>query len=631
MPAPRSRISNPARPLLVLAVIIVILVAVAAITRTYTPRLGLDLRGGTTLTLQARAVGSGQSVDSTSLDQAVDIIRNRVNASGVSEALVTRQGSSEISVSAPDTTQQKLRALVGTTAELNFRQVLGFAAVTAAPTFALTDTPTVTLPFAPSATPVPPDTPTQQLPFAPSVTPTPTATTPATQTPTATSSPAAGATGSTGTGASAGPGAVAGAKTPGASPATTADTVSAVLARSISPVVPAAEIARFDAFSCDRLKVPVASTPTGYLITCNQAPYTEKYLLGPAFIVGTDVSAASAALASNSTGVSTGGWEINVTLKGGAPTQILSQATAKLLSLSQETSSSAGQGSSNFAIVLDGIVYSDPYVQAQIPDGQAQISGNFDSTSAKNLANVLKYGALPLTLDVLQSQTTSATLGAQALHWGLIAGAVGLLLVVLYCLLYYRGLALVVMSSLAVAGLLTYLLVVLLGVQLGYTLSLAGIAGLIVAIGITADSFVVFFERLRDEVRDGRSLRSAVETGWVRARRTIIAADFVSFLAAAVLYLLSIADVRGFAFTLGLTTLIDIVVVFSFTKPLLTLLARTAFFGRGHRLSGLDAAHLGRPLSVAGVGAAAAGDAARARARARATRPDPGSTPTSEV
>lgn len=610
-----------------------ILVAVAAITRTFTPRLGLDLRGGTTLTLQARAVGSGQSVTATSLDQAVDIIRNRVNASGVTEALVTRQGSNQISVSAPDTTQQKLRALVGTTAELNFRQVLGFAAVAAAPTFALTDTPTVTLPFAPSATPVPPDTPTQQLPFAPSATPTPTATATPTTRASATTGASATSGASTTSGAAAGPGAgpTGATTTATATPSTAADTVSAVLARSISPTVPAAEVARFNAFTCGQLKVPVASTPTGYLITCNQAPATAKYLLGPAFIVGTDVSAASAALASNSTGVATGGWEINVTLKGGAPTEILSQATSKLLSLSQETSTSAGQPSSNFAIVLDGIVYSDPYVQAQIPDGQAQISGNFDSTTAKNLANVLKYGALPLTLDVLQSQTTSATLGAQALHWGLIAGAIGLLLVVLYCLLYYRGLALVVMSSLAVAGLLTYLLVVLLGVQLGYTLSLAGIAGLIVAIGITADSFVVFFERLRDEVREGRSLRSAVESGWVRARRTIIAADFVSFLAAAVLYLLSIADVRGFAFTLGLTTLIDIVVVFSFTKPLMTLLARTAFFGRGHRFSGLDAAHLGRPLSAAVVGAGAAGDAARARARARATRPDPGTTPTSEV
>jgi preprotein translocase subunit SecD len=206
---------------------------------------------------------------------------------------------------------------------------------------------------------------------------------------------------------------------------------------------------------------------------------------------------------------------------------------------------------------------------------------------------VLKYGALPLTFDPGSVEEISATLGGDQLRAGLIAGGIGLFLVVLYSLLYYRGLGLVTIASLCISALLTYGFVVLLGWQIGFRLSLAGVAGLIVAIGITADSFIVFFERLRDEMREGRTLRVAVESGWARARRTILAADFVSFLAALILYILSAGGVRGFAFTLGLTTLLDIVVVFLFTKPLVTMLARTKFYGQGHRLSGLDPERLG--------------------------------------
>ena len=164
---------------------------------------------------------------------------------------------------------------------------------------------------------------------------------------------------------------------------------------------------------------------------------------------------------------------------------------------------------------------------------------------------------------------------------------------VLYCLLYYRGLAVVAVSSLIIAGVLVFEAVILLGKYQSFALQLSGIAGLIVAIGITADSFVVFFERLRDEVRDGRTLRTAVERGWKRARRTVLVSDTVSFLAAALLWYFSLGEVKGFAFTLGLTTIIDVVVVFLFTKPMVTLLARTKFFGRGHRYSGLDPVRLG--------------------------------------
>ena len=221
------------------------------------------------------------------------------------------------------------------------------------------------------------------------------------------------------------------------------------------------------------------------------------------------------------------------------------------------------------------------------------ITGSFNEQQATLLANQLSYGHLPLTFKNQSTNSISPELGSSQLHAGLIAAAIGLLLVVLYSFLYYRGLGLVSVSSLIIAGLLSYLSVVLLSKYQGYSLSLSGVAGLIVAIGITADSFVVFFERLRDEVRDGRSLRAAVERGWQRARRTILVSDTVSFLAALMLWYFSIDDVKGFAFTLGLTTLIDIIVVFLFTKPMVTLLARTRFFGNGHPLSGLDPARLG--------------------------------------
>ena len=206
---------------------------------------------------------------------------------------------------------------------------------------------------------------------------------------------------------------------------------------------------------------------------------------------------------------------------------------------------------------------------------------------------MLKYGALPLAFEVSEVNTVSATLGGEQLRAGIIAGIVGLGLVVLFCFAYYRGLAIVVVASLAIAGVLAYSAIVLLGSSVGFALNLAGIAGMIVAIGITADSFVIYFERIRDEVREGRSLRTAVETGWRRARQTILIADGVSMLSAVILFILAIGSVKGFAFTLGLTTLIDVFVVFMFSKPLVTLLARTRFFGGGHPLSGLDPAHLG--------------------------------------
>jgi preprotein translocase subunit SecD len=245
------------------------------------------------------------------------------------------------------------------------------------------------------------------------------------------------------------------------------------------------------------------------------------------------------------------------------------------------------------AIVLDGLVYSAPRINEPINTGTAQITGNFTQIEAQDLSNVLKYGALPLAFDRGEVQQVSPSLGADQLRGGLIAGILGLALVIVYSMLYYRGLGIVSVGSLLVAASLALLAFLLLGETISFTLTLAGIAGAIVAIGITADSFIVYFERIRDEVREGKSLKSAVETGWIRARRTVIVADAVSMIAAIMLYFFAVGGVRGFAFTLGLTTLIDLIVVFFFTKPLVTVLARFAFFSNGHPLSGFSARSLG--------------------------------------
>jgi len=349
------------------------------------------------------------------------------------------------------------------------------------------------------------------------------------------------------------------------------------------------QFAQLDCSDPERVRQQIRRTnaddPDKPLVTCSDDG-VEKYVLGPAEVLGTDVKTASADLGVNSQGVPTGGWVVNLEFTGEGKKKF-ADVTRRLFS---------EQGDLNrFAIVLDGLSVSAPTTQAVITNGQAEISGSFTQAQARDLANVLKFGALPLTFDPSDVQEISATLGGDQLRAGIIAGLIGLALVVVYSLLYYRGLGLVTIASLAVAGVLNYGAVVLLGWQIGFRLSLAGVAGLIVAIGITADSFVVFFERLRDEMRDGKTLRVAVESGWVRARRTIIAADFVSILAALVLYFLSVGGVRGFAFALGLTTIVDLIVVLLFTKPLVTLLARTKFFGGGHPLSGLDPAHLGTP------------------------------------
>lgn len=324
--------------------------------------------------------------------------------------------------------------------------------------------------------------------------------------------------------------------------------------------------------------------PTEWLGACDQSG-GQKYVMEPAFIEGVSVTDANAQLTQQGIG-----WVVTLEFDSeGAGA--LAEASTELSALPE-----CGSGATPcnaFAIVLDGVVVSAPRFNEPILGGQAQIEGDFNAEEARDLANVLKYGALPVTLDVVDITSVSATVGGDQLRAGIIAGLIGLALVSIYLLLYYRVLGLVAVASLAVAGGLLYLFVVIFSKTIGLTLTLAGIAGAIVAVGITADSFIVYFERMRDELRDGRSLRQACDSGWVRARRTLLAADFVTLLAAVVLYFLSIGSVRGFAFILGLTTVIDLIIAFWFTHPVVVLMGRRKFMQGGSKWSGLDPERLG--------------------------------------
>jgi len=335
-------------------------------------------------------------------------------------------------------------------------------------------------------------------------------------------------------------------------------------------------------FRCTKDDLAVDDVPDEPIVSCD--PSTgETMILSPTVIEGTQVKSADAVVPQGSVE-----WVVAIELRK-AGTEAFDAITDALFQQEQ----AGNQAASRFAIVLDGEVLSAPTTNGHFTNGSSQISGGFTQSTSQSLANQLKYGALPLTFEVNGVSVEGPSLAGSQLQAGIVAGAIGLVLVMAYLLLYYRALGLVAIGSLLVAGASTYAMVLLLGKSLGFTLTLPGIAGLIVAIGITADSFIVLFERIRDEVRDGKSLRLAVESGWERARRTILAADGVSLLAAVILFIFAIGVVRGFAFALGLTTVIDVIVVFLFTKPLMSLLARTTFFGRGHKLSGFDAAHLG--------------------------------------
>ena len=546
-----------------------------------TPRLGLDLRGGTQVILQATPL-HGQPLNKGALNQAVDIIRNRVNGAGVAGATINTQGNNDIIVSAPGAKGSKLEAL-DQTALLRFRQVLAFTSGIPAP--AATGSP--------GATPTPSATATAK------VTPKPTSTTKKKTTtrdwaratkpgaaPTPSATPAVTPTPSSSGSA---------APTPSATP--TGVSANTPVPNTDSPNLQLVEagFATYDCSSKDGGTSPTKGNDiaTDYIVACSKDGAV-KYLLAPAAVEGTDIGSADATI-----DTTTNQWLVQLHWKGSGQDKWfnLTKKAYEADPSGSNTSCQPPTGCNQIAVVLDGTVESAPVSQADGIAGDTQISGNFTQDQANTLANVLKYGALPLKLEKLDTSTVSATLGSAQLRGGLIAGIIGLGLVILYSLLYYRALGLVTVASLALSGLILYAVTTLLGhSSLGYTLSLPGIAGFIVAVGITADSFVVYFERIRDEVREGKRLRSAVERAWPRARRTIISADAVSLLAAVVLYLVSIGDVRGFAFTLGLSTLSDLFIVFFFTKPLLSVMARRPAFDAGKAWTGIGRARAGAVL-----------------------------------
>jgi preprotein translocase subunit SecD len=550
-----------------------------------TPKLALDLAGGTTVTLTAEPSRPGAKIGDSEMAQAINIMRERVNGLGVSEAEVTKQGTNVIVVQVPGQGQQRVVQTIGTTAKLEFRQVMVAEPVGVPQQPAPTPTPTPSGKPSKAATPSSSATPTGKAAASPS--PKGRALAQALTAPTP--KPSGKASGKS-------------TPAPSASQSLTPEQQQQLAqqlqaqqqqqagAEDFTGVDPAVK-AQFQKLTCTGNDVGQGRTLAQgqqAAVCARPDPKTHKsdfkFILAPAQISGEQVTKAQALPPDPQNGRVQ--WTVSLDLNGTA-TKTFADFTSKAAALGEANTRN------HFAIVLDGTVYSWPSVKEAITSGNAQIEGQFGQQEATDLANVLKYGALPLKFNQSSIESVSATLGKDQLTSGLLAGAIGLGLVVLYCLLYYRGLGFVAISSLIVAGTLTYESVVLLGKFIDFRMSLAGIAGAIVAIGITADSFVVFFERLRDEVREGRSLRTAVERGWHRARRTIIVADAVSFIAALLLYWFAIGGVKGFAFTLGLTTLIDVVVVFFFTKPLVTVLARTKFFGRGHRWSGLDPSTLG--------------------------------------
>lgn len=470
---------------------------------SFTPELALDLQGGTQIILTP-SIADGQEASQEQLTQAVTIIRQRIDGSGVGESQVSIQGNQNIVVAIPGIPNPNTLQLIKASALLEFRPVI---------TFAISQ--------------------------------------------------------------------------PAAEDAVVSDYESlsnetvATPANASDPTWITERIQRqFEELDCSSSfrGAGQVDDPNLPLVTCDEF-LLYKYILGPVEVEGLNISDAFAGTVTTQTGAATNTWAVNLEFDP-TGTTAFGNVTSRLFGLPSPQN--------QFAITLDGLVITAPSTNAVITNGQAQITGSFDQLSATVLADQLKYGALPIGFEVQSQENISATLGDESLRSGLLAGLIGLIIVVAYMTFQYRGLATVVLGSLIVAAILVYLAIAFLSWRQGYRLSLAGVAGLIVAIGITADSFIVYFERIRDELREGKSLEMAVEAGWKRALRTILVSDAVSFTAAVVLYLLTSSSVRGFAFTLGLTTLIDLLVVTLFTHPMVQLLARNKFFASGHRFSGFD-------------------------------------------
>ena len=507
---------------------VVLGIGVATHQATWAPRLALDLEGGTQMVLAPETAG-GQRVTPEQLDQAVEIIRARVDGSGVAEAEVATQGAENVVVAMPGTPDEQTRRLIQASADMEFRAVLQSG----------------------PAEPVAEDQRTPKDDF----------------------------------------------------PKPEGEPKDAYDPNWLTPDL----LDEFQKTDCTVPRDPGAEPlPTDKAaVVCQTATEEQiaegtgqsaKYIVGPQVIPGTDIADATNDMANTSTGVSTNQWVVNLSFN--------SEGTEKFREVTQKlTPYPEGDPRKQFAIILDGTVLSAPQSQAVIPNGQAQISGpGFNEVTTAELAEQLSYGALPISFTIESEQQISATLGQDQLFWGLVAGLIGLLLVAAYQFFQYRVLGLLTFASIIVAGVITWLAISLLGWSDNYRLSLAGIAGLIVAIGLTADSFIVYFERIKDELRAGSTIDAAVREGWKRASRTIWASKAVNLLAAAVLYFVAVGNVRGFAFTLGLTAIADLIVVFWFTHPMMVLLSQTRFIGGGHRMSGLDPSLLGREPLYKGAG-----------------------------
>jgi preprotein translocase subunit SecD len=590
--APPAGQIRPGRYLWVFAAIVVVLYALVFLTGDHkpSPKLGIDLKGGTTVTLTARTL-NGQPPTQQQLDEAQQDINARVNGLGVSGAQVVLNGSN-IVITVPGNQGEEAKSL-GQTAKLVFRPVTQEAALGAPPA---SSTPTKSGSANPSSS---------------------SSATTSASAHAGTSGTTANKTTNQGLGTPGGyqgtsPQDYVAATTTPAAPTTPAPTSAAVpppaasngvnpndcfgvtraqaakeapltraqqsqlindciqLRQSTDSTTQQAALAKLNCgpdYSDPLLGNDITSKP---LVACGQPGVDNaKYILGASFLDGTEISDANSGVNPNGAG-----FVVNLTLKSHG-SSVWANYTAQNIG-------------KQAAFVLDGQVVSAPTIDEAIPGGNTMISGNFSQQQATDLANVLKYGSLPLAFDSSNAQTVSATLGLASLNAGLIAGGIGLALVIIYCLFYYRALGVLTVLSLGLSGVTIYAVLVLLGRWIGYSLDLAGVAGFIIAIGITADSFVVFFERLKDEVREGRTFRSAVPRAWVRARRTILASDAVSFLAAVVLYVFAVQDVQGFAFTLGLSTVLDLVIVFLVTHPLVVLASRNKVLSQP-QLSGLGA------------------------------------------
>ena len=482
--------------------------------QSWTPKLALDLEGGTEIIL-APQVQEGVTVTEEQLSQAVAIIRQRVDAAGVSESEVSTQGGTNIVVSIPGTPDQETLDRIRSSAKMEFRAVLVTDMLSSLESVGAVDeegNPT----GRPTAIPEPTASPTD-----------------------------------------------------GSDP----------------NWIDSAVYNQYVTASCEDLDAAGANTadPTKPLVVCSDDG-AFKYILGPVEVDGSSIVDAQANYIVGQNGIQTNEWGVYLTFDADG-TRDFATVTTRLSALT---------GAQNqFAVVLDGRVIIAPATLAVIPDGKPVISGAYTETTSKSLADQLKFGALPIGFEVQSSDTVTPTLGVAQLQSGIIAAAIGLLLVIVYSLIQYRALAAVTIASLIVAFGFTYLVITYLSAANGYRLSLAGVAGMIVAIGVTADSFIVYFERVRDELREGRTLSSAIDAGWTRALRTIVVSDAVNLLAAVVLFVMAVGNVRGFAFTLGVTTVVDLIVVLLFTHPMLQLLSRTKFFASGHPLSGLNPRALG--------------------------------------